>query len=310
MALVPSVVSGNEDSYYFTLTTDTPAPQVLSQSGNTVSLSEGGGSVDIAATTSVASSALKTTAITYDDGLLETNVAGVLNVGLGSAIGSTRVEGGKVVISRTDAPPKIELVDEISATTAEIQYTASSGLRIGGNNKESNILCDGGKTQINSVVDNIGNGVIDIYCAGVAPGKPVFIRADAGSGFFKAAVDSAVDFRVTAAATAALTSFDNGPTAGVVLTAGAGENSIIGKGNPLRVSQGESAPESDNFMLMDSAGISLSAPDIKLSVANAAGVIKLEGGTSLITNVPPIGITGNYLVLTINNVAYKIALVV
>ena len=52
--------------------------QTLSQTGNTVSLSPSGGSVDIAATTLVADTAQKTTAITYDTGFLATTVNGEL----------------------------------------------------------------------------------------------------------------------------------------------------------------------------------------------------------------------------------------
>ena len=55
--------------------------QTLSQAGNIVSLSPGGGSVDISVTTSVASSAQKTTAMTYDGGLLSTTFDGLLFAG-------------------------------------------------------------------------------------------------------------------------------------------------------------------------------------------------------------------------------------
>ena len=52
--------------------------QTLSQTGNTVSLSPSGGSVDIATTTLVADTAQKTTALTYDNGFLATTVNGEL----------------------------------------------------------------------------------------------------------------------------------------------------------------------------------------------------------------------------------------
>lgn len=52
--------------------------QTLSQTGNTVSLSPSGGSVDIAATTLVADTAQKTTALSYDIGFLATTVNGEL----------------------------------------------------------------------------------------------------------------------------------------------------------------------------------------------------------------------------------------
>lgn len=128
MSLCPSTVasSGQPLDLYFPLVENLPPAQVLSQAGNTVSLSGGGGSVNVASTTSVATSAQKTTAITYDTGLLETNVAGVLNVGLGSAIGSTRIEGGNVVISRTDAAPAIEFTSGVN--TATIDYNATGSI--------------------------------------------------------------------------------------------------------------------------------------------------------------------------------------
>lgn len=112
MSLCPGTVasSGQPLDLYFPLVENLPPAQVLSQAGNTVSLSGGGGSVNVASTTSVASSAQKLTAVTYNTGLLETNVAGVLNVGLGSAIGSTRVEGAKVIIQRDPGEPQIEFV--------------------------------------------------------------------------------------------------------------------------------------------------------------------------------------------------------
>jgi hypothetical protein len=113
MALCPSTVSSGgllPEDFYFALKSDIAPPQVLSQNANTVSLSGGGGAVNIASTSAVALSTQKLTAVTYDTGLLETNVAGVLNVGLGSAIGSTRVEGAKIVIQRDLADPQIEFV--------------------------------------------------------------------------------------------------------------------------------------------------------------------------------------------------------
>jgi hypothetical protein len=109
--------------FYWAKASDIPPAQVLSQTGNTVSLSGGGGSVNVASTTSVASSAQKTTAITYDTGLLETNVAGVLNVGLGSAIGSTRVEGAKIVIQRDPGEPQIEFVKGVAVERIKFDGT-------------------------------------------------------------------------------------------------------------------------------------------------------------------------------------------
>jgi hypothetical protein len=117
MSLCPSTVSSGgllPEDFYFALKSDIAPPQVLSQNANTVSLSGGGGAVNIASTSAVALSTQKLTAVTYDTGLLETNVAGILNVGLGSAIGSTRVEGAKIVIQRDLADPQIEFVKGVN----------------------------------------------------------------------------------------------------------------------------------------------------------------------------------------------------
>lgn len=48
--------------------------------------------------------------------------------------------------------------------------------------------------------------------------------------------------------------------------------------------------------------------DLNIAVGNAAGKISIDGGSNVITTTPPIGIVGNYLLLTINSVTYKIAL--
>lgn len=114
MSLVPSNVAGATSQlpadYYFALKSDIPAPQALSQTGNTVSLSGGGGSVNISTTTTVAATAQKTTAISYSGGLLATNIDGLLTIGEGSAIGATRVEGGNIIVQRDDDLPALELV--------------------------------------------------------------------------------------------------------------------------------------------------------------------------------------------------------
>ena len=57
-----------------------PAGQMLSQSGNLITLSNGGGFVDIGQTTDVSNNTYNLTAITYDGGLLATTFAGDVNI--------------------------------------------------------------------------------------------------------------------------------------------------------------------------------------------------------------------------------------
>lgn len=128
MALCPNTVasSGKPQELYFALKDDIPAPQVLSQNGNTISLSGGGGAVNVATTSAVALSTQKLTAVTYNTGLLATNVDGILAIGEGSAIGSTVIEGGKIEVSRADSAPSIDLVNDNTATVGTIAFTGAA----------------------------------------------------------------------------------------------------------------------------------------------------------------------------------------
>lgn len=102
-------------------------PQTLSLAGNTISLSAGGGSVDVAASTTVAATQQKTTAISYTPGFLQTDVAGRFAVGTGSIIGNTTVEGGKVTVSRGAVNPKIELNrEDVLGGVGTIEYDGSA----------------------------------------------------------------------------------------------------------------------------------------------------------------------------------------
>lgn len=146
--------------------------QTLSQSGNNILLSNGGGSVDIASTTTVANSAQKLTAISYDNGLLETNVDGGLNIGLGSAIGSITMEGGRINIQRDDADPQIEFVK--GAITGNIHFNGS------------NISMP--STQFRGIVDMSSNNIIngnDITLKGTNPS----VNFQNTSGVDKASLD-------------------------------------------------------------------------------------------------------------------------
>lgn len=113
MALCPNTVasSGKPQELYFALKDDIPAPQVLSQSGNTISLSGGGGAVNVASATAVALSTQKLTAATYDLGFNATNFSGLVkseaeiisapNLGQGSAT----LNGGLAEVTIGAVPP-------------------------------------------------------------------------------------------------------------------------------------------------------------------------------------------------------------
>jgi len=125
MALCPSTVSSGGQlpaDLYFALKSEIPVPQVLSQSGNTIALSGGGGAVNVASATSVALSTQKLTAVTYEPGLLETRVDGALNIGVGSAIGSTQIVGATVNISRDSVNPAIVMSRQDILGEGRIEY--------------------------------------------------------------------------------------------------------------------------------------------------------------------------------------------
>jgi hypothetical protein len=308
-----SITTANGSSpqdFYWAKDSDIPPAQVLSQAGNTVSLSGGGGSVNVASTTSVALSAQKTTAITYNTGLLETNVSGVLNVGLGSAIGSTRVEGGNVVISRTDAPPALEFTS--GANTGTIEYDASGSI-FGNPALITNVnefqVATGATTRVAMGYDA---GVSASYVS--ASGGNLFL-GEAGANSYSGILlgdlgtgglflDRKDDTNVTqSAATMVLTGTGQINIETSLATGGIGISTLAAANIGISSGQGVAVSAATDIILQAPSG------DITMNVGNAAGRINLTGGTALITTVPPIGITGNYLLLTINSVTYKIALV-
>lgn len=185
MSLLPSTVSSAANlpgDYYFALKSDIPAAQVLSQNGNTISLSGGGGSVNVASTTAVALSTQKLTAVTYDSGLLETNVDGALNVGLGSAIGSTQVQGGNVIVARADAAASISLVDENTATSASVAYdgtqmTIASTPTILVNSLGGDVNLVGGN-QVS--LDGGGGGTLTVFGTGIDLNTNYGVRINGG----------------------------------------------------------------------------------------------------------------------------------
>ena len=124
--LPASITSGpnNPTDFYFALKEDIPAAQVLSQSGNTVSLSGGGGAVNIATTTAVATSTQKLTGTTYVAGFQSTEFAGQVIVD-GGANGESRLLGGTLEITRNLINPKIVMSRDDILVQGVIEYDGS-----------------------------------------------------------------------------------------------------------------------------------------------------------------------------------------
>lgn len=123
MAFVPSSVasSGKPQDLYFALKEDIPAAQVLSQNGNTISLSGGGGGVNVAATTAVSTSTQKLTAVTYQPGFLSTKFDGQVVVD-GGLSGTSRLTGGTVEITRDTVNPAIVMSRQDIVGEGRIEY--------------------------------------------------------------------------------------------------------------------------------------------------------------------------------------------
>lgn len=64
-----------------------------------------------------------------------------------------------------------------------------------------------------------------------------------------------------------------------------------------------------DIVVNSGADVNLTATnDLNIVVGNAAGKISLDGGINVITAVAPVNPVANYLIITINSIAYKIAL--
>jgi hypothetical protein len=154
--------------------------QVLSQSGNSVFLSGGGGSVNIASTTSVASSAQKTTAMTYNGGLLATTFDGDFFVG--------RTEVGKPLeptiltvngsISATDLNSATGLsitADDnlgIQSLTGSVQITANGNMVLTAEGVDKNVVIQSntGEVVLSSSIINLGGSITSPFTlAGSSP---------------------------------------------------------------------------------------------------------------------------------------------
>lgn len=127
MSLLPaSVTSGpnNPDDFYFALAGSVGGPQVLAQSGNTVSLTGGGGAVNISTTTAVATSTQKLTGTSYVAGIQSTQFAGQVIVD-GGASGLSRLTGGTVEITRDLVNPRIVMSRDDILGQGIIEYDGS-----------------------------------------------------------------------------------------------------------------------------------------------------------------------------------------
>lgn len=111
---------------------DGVAPQTLSLVGDTIALSDGGGSVNVGAATTVASTAQKTTAQTYNSGLLLTNFSGdvkcdgriISEPALGSGAVGMNGALSEVTVNGISATPTIRLQKPL-LPDATIEYNGS-----------------------------------------------------------------------------------------------------------------------------------------------------------------------------------------
>jgi hypothetical protein len=337
MSLCPNTVAsgGQPLDLYFPLVENLPPAQILSQAGNTISLSGGGGSVNVASTTSVASSAQKTTAITYNTGLLETNVAGALNIGLGSAIGSTRALGGNVVISRTDAPPALEFTS--GANTATIVYDASGSIFA-----ESSLTTNASELKVSTgPTAGVGIGTSTTgnisYISG--KGDPLFVGENGQtsySGLFLGNGTNPSDFLIldrkdntNVANTAASISMTGAgiinidsqlatggigiSTNGANITVSSGLDISVTAATDINIQAATSATAqisigtSNTVFNMDEAtgGITLTAPN-SLNLTASIGDLVLTGTN--IQSATATGASGQYLRIKLNGTFYKILL--
>lgn len=129
MSLLSRTNNSASNEFYFALKSDIPAAQTISRAGNTISLSGGGGSVNVASATAVALSTQKLTAQTYNTGLNSTNFAGLVVASgpIRSApplgLGTATLNGGlaEVTIGGTGADPTVRFQKPLTSD-ATISY--------------------------------------------------------------------------------------------------------------------------------------------------------------------------------------------
>ena len=108
--------------------------QTLSQSGNNVLLSGGGGSVDVSTTTTVSATAVKTTAMTYDSGFLNTSFDGQVRIANNLDVGSVPTPATVTVFGTvepttiTDSLASVGTAGQVlSSTGSALEWVASGG---------------------------------------------------------------------------------------------------------------------------------------------------------------------------------------
>lgn len=172
MALVPSNVASAGQipgDLYFALKEDIPTQQVLSQSGNAISLSGGGGSVNVAATTAVATSTQKLTGVQYVSGLQSTNFTGQVTLDSGLN-GSSLYKGGTLELTRDTINPALVMSRQDIVGQGAIEYDGSKFLlpAVGLNNE---------------IYDSMGNpGAAGQQLQSSGPGLPWVWGAGSGVG--------------------------------------------------------------------------------------------------------------------------------
>ena len=127
MSLLPSsITAGNNmpEDFYFAIKEDVPGVQVISQSGNTVSLSGGGGAVNISTTTAVATSTQKLTGTSYVAGFQSTQFTGQVEV-LSGAEGTAEFKGGRLELTRNLINPAIVMSRDDIVGQGSIQFDGS-----------------------------------------------------------------------------------------------------------------------------------------------------------------------------------------
>lgn len=277
--------------------------QTLSQSGNSVSLSGGGGSVDIASTTLVADTATKTTAMTYDGGLLATSFDGdtfLKRTQVGTAVGPTTFT-------------VFENIDQYGDSAIHQFYTSASvpqgsiGLVSGVN---LNIASSGGLTM-GTANTGSGNGNIDIIegqvrmrateYVGVLDGTD--LRLSGGVIDNSLSSGTAGQFLGCGAGGEVVWATPGGGGGGVqsVDSAGAGSNILVDNTDPANpkvsldingtvamnaqniVSSGALGIQSDISISLDSLQLSL----VNLPSASASDILYYDPATKFVTHSTP-----------------------
>lgn len=201
MALCPNTVasSGKPQELYFALKDEIPAPQVLSQNGNTIALSGGGGAVNVATTSAVALSTQKLTAQTYDTGFNATNFSGLVK-SEGEIISAPNLGQGSATLNGGLAEVAIGAVPPASKPKVRFQKAGSP---------DATIEYDGTKLAMNSsvqmtseIIDSTASaGLLDQVLTSNGPGTPWQWKSLGGGGGTITSVGAGTNISVTGTGT-------------------------------------------------------------------------------------------------------------